>query len=99
MVKIKFCFREGVAMGNRLRKLRVRRGLSQAGLARRARVHPADVSRFESGYARPYPGQLRRIARALGVRPEELMQLFEVRRRASGQRDWRAESEQAVAMS
>jgi transcriptional regulator with XRE-family HTH domain len=50
-----------------LRDLRLRLGWSQAKLGRKARLHPADVSRFESGRAVPYPGQLRRLARVLGV--------------------------------
>ncbi len=59
-------------MQNTIRELRVQRGLSQAALARAARVHPSDVCRWERGYAIPYPGQLRRIARVLGVKLEEL---------------------------
>ncbi len=59
-------------LADRLRDLRHQRGLSQAQLARRAKVHPSDVSRWEGGMAVPYPGQLKRIARALEIRPEEL---------------------------
>lgn len=81
MIKIKSFSEGGWVMENTFRELRVQRGLSQAALARRARVHPADVSRWESGHAIPYRGQVRRLARALGVRPEELAPLFEVSRR------------------
>jgi len=42
------------------------RGWSQAALARRAKLDQATMSRIESGKAIPYPGQLRRLARALG---------------------------------
>lgn len=61
---------------NGLRGLHLQRGLSQAQLARRARVHPSDVSRYETGRAIPYPGQTRRLARALGVESAELLALL-----------------------
>ncbi len=55
----------------RLVSLRRMKNLSQAELGRRAKIHPSDVSRFESGMAVPYPGQLRRLARALGVSADQ----------------------------
>lgn len=55
-----------------LKGLRERRGWSQAELARRARLHPADISRIESGRLVPYDRQRRRLARALGVSEEAL---------------------------
>lgn len=45
---------------------RKRRGWSQAELARRARLHPAQVSLFEAGRLVPYPSQLQKLAAALG---------------------------------
>jgi transcriptional regulator with XRE-family HTH domain len=33
-----------------------------------------DISRIESGRLRPYPSQLEKLARALGVQPDELLQ-------------------------
>lgn len=46
---------------------RQRHGWSKAELARRARLDQGLVSKIESGRVRPYPGELRRLARALGV--------------------------------
>jgi transcriptional regulator with XRE-family HTH domain len=46
------------------------RGWSQAELARRAKLDQSMLSKIESGWLRPYPRQLRRLARALGVPPE-----------------------------
>jgi transcriptional regulator with XRE-family HTH domain len=46
------------------------RGWSQAELARRAKLDQSTLSKIESGWLRPYPRQLRRLARALGVPPE-----------------------------
>jgi transcriptional regulator with XRE-family HTH domain len=49
-----------------LTELREGRGWSKAQLARRARIDAAAGSRIESGRMRPYPGELRRLGRALG---------------------------------
>jgi transcriptional regulator with XRE-family HTH domain len=46
-------------------KVRMERGWSQARLARVARIDQASMSRIERGLLAPYPGQLRRLARAL----------------------------------
>jgi transcriptional regulator with XRE-family HTH domain len=59
-------------MSTQIKLLRRARDWSQRQLARRADMTEADVSRIESGRLRPYKGQARRLARALGVRVEEL---------------------------
>jgi transcriptional regulator with XRE-family HTH domain len=56
---------------------RRRRGWSQAELARRAKLDQSLLSKFESGWQRPYPCQLRRLARALGVPREFAARLSE----------------------
>lgn len=53
---------------------RVRRGWSQQTLALRSAVGIAEISRIESGRQRPYPNQAEKIARALGVRSEDLQE-------------------------
>jgi transcriptional regulator with XRE-family HTH domain len=50
----------------RLQALREERRWSRAELARRAGMHPATVGAIESGRLRPYPGQLAKLAAALG---------------------------------
>jgi ribosome-binding protein aMBF1 (putative translation factor) len=60
----------------RLRHERAQRGLSQARLARRARISNSDLCRIEGGWLRPYPNQLRRLAKALGWPPETADQLL-----------------------
>jgi len=55
-----------------IRELRLRRGWSQLELSRRARIHPSDLSKIEAGRIVPYEPQLRRLARALGVRVDEI---------------------------
>lgn len=42
-------------------------GLSQAALARAARVASADICRIEKGIMKPYPAWAKRLARALKI--------------------------------
>ncbi|MCC6811738.1 MAG: helix-turn-helix transcriptional regulator [Deltaproteobacteria bacterium] len=60
-------------IGERIAALRSERGFSKAKLARDSIIHPSDISKFENGHARPYPGQVERLARALGVQPADLL--------------------------
>jgi transcriptional regulator with XRE-family HTH domain len=52
-------------------------GWSQAELARRARIDQATQSRIEHGRVRPYPVELRRLARALGFAVKDADQLLD----------------------
>jgi len=56
-----------------LRYLRQLAGLTQAGLARRARLSQAFIARLESGAKRLSPASRKRVARALGVSEEKLV--------------------------
>jgi DNA-binding XRE family transcriptional regulator len=58
----------------RLRELRLRKALNQQELADKAGLTRATLSRLEAGLQEPYPSTTRKIARALGVEPEELME-------------------------
>ena len=58
---------KGVNLMDRMESLRLARGWSKAELARRAGLSEADVGKIESGRLRPYPGQLRKLAKALHV--------------------------------
>src|ERR687894_2139508 len=63
-------------VGRRLVAIRGRRMWTQARLAEEAGVSPTTVSGIESGrISRPHFGTLRKLARALGVDPEELISL------------------------
>jgi transcriptional regulator with XRE-family HTH domain len=55
-----------------IREERQRRGWTQIDLAYHSRVNPAEISRIENGKLKPSPGQIERLARALGVRPDQL---------------------------
>ncbi len=59
---------------SRLKEHRERRGLTQMELAKLAEVSRATIARYEGGEARrPHPGTVRKLAKALKVRPEALV--------------------------
>ncbi len=60
-------------MNNNVRKLRELRALSQRELAVRARLSVTTVNRIETRQIRPMPRIIRKLAEALGVTPEELL--------------------------
>ena len=62
-----------VKIGNRLRDLRVRRALTQEELAEKADVGTNTVARLERNESEPHMSTLRKLARALGVDPAELI--------------------------
>jgi transcriptional regulator with XRE-family HTH domain len=58
-----------------LRQLREARGFSLTELARRARMHPSDVSKTERGRAVPYAVQAKRLGRVLGISADQVLTL------------------------
>jgi transcriptional regulator with XRE-family HTH domain len=54
-------------VGQRLRRIRQKQGLSQRGLGRLAKLSDASVCRIENGHSDPPLGTWARIAAALGV--------------------------------
>ncbi len=57
--------------------IRETRGWSRAELARRANLNATTVGLIEAGRLRPYPGQLAKLAIALGVGESEAPSLVE----------------------
>lgn len=57
----------------RLKRLRQRAALSQEELGQQAGVARTTVHRLENGAEAPYPSTIRKLAKALGVRPDQLM--------------------------
>jgi transcriptional regulator with XRE-family HTH domain len=57
----------------RLRQVRERLFVTQAELSARTGIAAATLSRIENGLQRPRISTVRKIADALGVRPEELV--------------------------
>lgn len=58
----------------RLRALRERKVLTQQELADKAGITRATLSRLEAGAENPYPSTIRKLAAALGVEPQALME-------------------------
>jgi transcriptional regulator with XRE-family HTH domain len=56
-----------------LRALRTRQALSQDELARHARISRGTLLRIEAQVQEPRPATIRRLAKALGVKPTDLM--------------------------
>ena len=64
----------GMFSAAKLRAERERAVLSMQELAQRSRVSRQTIARLESGQApEPYPSTIRKLARALGIRPQELV--------------------------
>jgi len=57
----------------KLREFRERRLLTQQDLADLIDTSKANISRLESGEQRPRPSTVKRLAEALGMAPEELI--------------------------
>jgi len=55
-----------------VREERKRRKWTQGDLSFHSRVPQAEISRIESGRLKPTSGQLERLARALGVKSDQL---------------------------
>ena len=67
-----------VDLGEQIATLREERALTQVELAERARISPSTLSLIESGKVpRPHVGTIRKIARALGVEPQDLRRVEE----------------------
>lgn len=58
----------------RLRLVRERRALTQQELAEKAGVHRITIARIETGVDEPRPPTTRKLAAALEVEPEDLME-------------------------
>jgi transcriptional regulator with XRE-family HTH domain len=66
-------YASGVVKLARLRMWRERKALTQQQLAGRAGITRVTVARVEAGLEEPYPTTVRKLANALGLEPEDLM--------------------------
>jgi transcriptional regulator with XRE-family HTH domain len=66
-----------VGLGRAIRHFRNEVGLSQEALGERAEIHPTWISHIESGRINPTWGNVRRIAKGLGVKLPRLAELAE----------------------
>jgi transcriptional regulator with XRE-family HTH domain len=60
------------SFGQRVRRLRLRKALSQADLAERAGISRVSVIHIENDGRPAWPSTIRKLAKALGVKPEQL---------------------------
>lgn len=58
---------------NRLRTWRQVRGMTRKELAATARVHVLTIRAYERGWQNPHDKTFRRLCRALGIEPSELL--------------------------
>ncbi len=63
-------------MSNRIREIRLSRGLSQDELAERAGTTKAQISKLENSLRRLTEDWMQRIAKGLDCRPSELLEEF-----------------------
>lgn len=64
-------------LGEAIRRIRQRAGVSQEGLAHKAELHPTGLSKIERGRSNPAWGTVCRIAAALDVTLVELVAVVE----------------------
>jgi transcriptional regulator with XRE-family HTH domain len=57
---------------SKLKEVRFFKGMNQYQLANLAQVHQSRISLIEKGYAKPTPKEKEGLARALGVKVEDL---------------------------
>ncbi|PIR86620.1 MAG: XRE family transcriptional regulator [Candidatus Harrisonbacteria bacterium CG10_big_fil_rev_8_21_14_0_10_49_15] len=59
-------------MGEKLRKLRIKRNWSQGELSRRSGIHRTYISGIEKGLRNPALKNINRLAKALNISPSEV---------------------------
>ena len=64
---------EVVQIGNRIRKFRIERGLSQKEMAKLTGIPYSTYSNYENNNREPNLAQLRKIANILGISPQNLV--------------------------
>ena len=69
-----------------LKRHRMSRGLSQTQLAKKLGLVPSNVSMWESGDKWPAPRHIPKLARFLGLKPLELVEILDAASRRSGPR-------------
>ena len=72
--RTKFATKEMIGnLNNRLKEIRIARGMSQNELAKVSGVHRVSIARYEIGKLSPNAKNLIRLSNALGVTIDELM--------------------------
>jgi len=77
-----------------IQEIRLRRGMSQSGLAIKSGIALSSIQKYEAGQREPVASRLRAIAEALGVSMDELDMVRSTRREPS-----RSESDAPVELA
>lgn len=64
---------ESAKLGNNLRRIRTRKGISQGDIARELDMAKSFISNIENGKTNPTLSTITKLAKALGVPAEELI--------------------------
>lgn len=72
-----------MSFGQRLRTIRERRDYTQSGLAKASKINATQIAHFEGNGREPTTGNLRKLARALDVTADYLLELTPETRRLS----------------
>ena len=62
-----------MALSDRIRQLRAEKKVSQQRLAKKIKVHPAHLSRYERGLSSPSVDVIKRLCKAFGVSADYLI--------------------------
>ena len=60
-------------LGERLKQFRLKRGLSQAGLAKKSGMNTNAVAKIERGVSEPTLATVKKLSEALGVKASDLL--------------------------
>ena len=63
-----------VHIGDNVKRERLKLAIRQDELARRAGITPTTLSRIERNESEPHVSTIRRLAKALGVKPADLLE-------------------------
>lgn len=66
--------KEATGFGRRLRELRKARGLTQTDVGERLDMPQTVIARYEGGHTDPTWAMVLRIAKALGVKPNDFLE-------------------------
>lgn len=62
-----------MTIGDKIKYCRIRLGITQSELANLSGIHPVSIRKYETNKMTPQPGQLSRIAEAMGISPMALL--------------------------
>jgi len=64
---------EAQKLGQNLKRIRTKKGISQGDIARTLKVHKSHISNIENGKSNPTLKTIAKLAKAIGVSTDELL--------------------------